>query len=154
MRSQGLHVAIIMDGNGRWAQERGLPRIEGHSRGVQSVLVSNKGKTNEVERCVKPHKIEDLKKEDIILQAQDKNEIQSVTWRSINEMIEIDDKHFLERRKDILVDARASARYYLEQKDFNNLNDRFSDGKKTSISKDILLCQVDVITNKLEVILC
>jgi undecaprenyl diphosphate synthase len=31
------HIAIIMDGNGRWAQQRGLPRIEGHSRGVQSV---------------------------------------------------------------------------------------------------------------------
>ncbi len=31
------HVAIIMDGNGRWAQGRGLPRIEGHRRGVGSV---------------------------------------------------------------------------------------------------------------------
>jgi undecaprenyl diphosphate synthase len=31
------HVAIIMDGNGRWARQRGLPRIEGHRRGVQSV---------------------------------------------------------------------------------------------------------------------
>src|SRR5438045_6145005 len=31
------HVAIIMDGNGRWAQQRGLPRIEGHRRGVKSV---------------------------------------------------------------------------------------------------------------------
>src|SRR5437016_8856092 len=31
------HIAIIMDGNGRWARQRGLPRIEGHSRGVQSV---------------------------------------------------------------------------------------------------------------------
>jgi undecaprenyl diphosphate synthase len=31
------HVAIIMDGNGRWAQQRGLPRIEGHRRGVTSV---------------------------------------------------------------------------------------------------------------------
>ena len=31
------HVAVIMDGNGRWARQRGLPRIEGHSRGVQSV---------------------------------------------------------------------------------------------------------------------
>jgi undecaprenyl diphosphate synthase len=31
------HVAIIMDGNGRWAQERGLPRHEGHRRGVKSV---------------------------------------------------------------------------------------------------------------------
>jgi undecaprenyl diphosphate synthase len=31
------HVAIIMDGNGRWAQRRGLPRIEGHRRGVRSV---------------------------------------------------------------------------------------------------------------------
>ena len=31
------HVAIIMDGNGRWAQMQGLPRIEGHRRGVTSV---------------------------------------------------------------------------------------------------------------------
>lgn len=31
------HVAIIMDGNGRWARERGLPRIEGHRRGAESV---------------------------------------------------------------------------------------------------------------------
>lgn len=31
------HVAVIMDGNGRWAQRRGLPRIEGHRRGVHSV---------------------------------------------------------------------------------------------------------------------
>jgi undecaprenyl diphosphate synthase len=31
------HVAVIMDGNGRWAQRRGLPRIEGHRRGVISV---------------------------------------------------------------------------------------------------------------------
>lgn len=31
------HVAIIMDGNGRWAQARGLPRIEGHRRGALSV---------------------------------------------------------------------------------------------------------------------
>jgi undecaprenyl diphosphate synthase len=31
------HVAVIMDGNGRWARQRGLERIEGHRRGVQSV---------------------------------------------------------------------------------------------------------------------
>jgi undecaprenyl diphosphate synthase len=31
------HVAIIMDGNGRWAAERGLPRSEGHRRGVEAV---------------------------------------------------------------------------------------------------------------------
>ena len=31
------HIAIIMDGNGRWAQQQGLPRIEGHRRGVHSV---------------------------------------------------------------------------------------------------------------------
>lgn len=34
---QPRHVAIIMDGNGRWAQALGLPRIEGHRRGVSSV---------------------------------------------------------------------------------------------------------------------
>jgi undecaprenyl diphosphate synthase len=31
------HIAIIMDGNGRWARERGLPRTEGHRRGAESV---------------------------------------------------------------------------------------------------------------------
>ena len=33
----GLHVAIIMDGNGRWATARGLPRIAGHRAGVAAV---------------------------------------------------------------------------------------------------------------------
>ena len=31
------HVAIIMDGNGRWAKQRNLPRVEGHRHGVESV---------------------------------------------------------------------------------------------------------------------
>jgi undecaprenyl diphosphate synthase len=31
------HIAVIMDGNGRWAKQRGLPRVEGHARGVGSV---------------------------------------------------------------------------------------------------------------------
>ncbi|TWT59874.1 isoprenyl transferase [Rubinisphaera italica] len=31
------HVAIIMDGNGRWAQRKGMPRIEGHRNGVKTV---------------------------------------------------------------------------------------------------------------------
>ena len=39
------HVAIIMDGNGRWARQRGLPRIVGHRAGVKSV--------QEVIRCAK-----------------------------------------------------------------------------------------------------
>jgi undecaprenyl diphosphate synthase len=38
VRPPGLrHVAVIMDGNGRWAQRQGLPRIEGHRRGVATV---------------------------------------------------------------------------------------------------------------------
>ncbi|MDB6173840.1 MAG: Isoprenyl transferase [Chthoniobacteraceae bacterium] len=31
------HIAIIMDGNGRWARERGLPRVAGHQQGAESV---------------------------------------------------------------------------------------------------------------------
>jgi undecaprenyl diphosphate synthase len=31
------HIAIIMDGNGRWAQKRGLPRFEGHQAGVENL---------------------------------------------------------------------------------------------------------------------
>ena len=32
-----VHIAIIMDGNGRWAKKRGLPRVAGHKRGVDTV---------------------------------------------------------------------------------------------------------------------
>ena len=32
------HVAIVMDGNGRWANQRGLPRTRGHEMGEQSLL--------------------------------------------------------------------------------------------------------------------
>ena len=40
LREQGSlprHIAMIMDGNGRWAKQRGLPRIAGHREGVRSV---------------------------------------------------------------------------------------------------------------------
>ncbi|MCX5657517.1 MAG: undecaprenyl diphosphate synthase family protein, partial [Candidatus Omnitrophica bacterium] len=30
------HIAIIMDGNGRWAERRGLPRIMGHRAGIKT----------------------------------------------------------------------------------------------------------------------
>lgn len=40
------HIAVIMDGNGRWAQRQNLPRIEGHRRGVASVR-------NTVEQCAR-----------------------------------------------------------------------------------------------------
>ncbi len=33
------HIAIIMDGNGRWAKQRGLPRVAGHRQGVETVRV-------------------------------------------------------------------------------------------------------------------
>src|SRR3954449_8756801 len=36
-RAHPRHVAIIMDGNGRWAKERGFPRIKGHEQGAQAV---------------------------------------------------------------------------------------------------------------------
>src|SRR5271168_5025147 len=36
-RADGLHVAIIMDGNGRWAKARGLPRSLGHRAGVSAL---------------------------------------------------------------------------------------------------------------------
>ncbi len=36
-RVGNLHVAIIMDGNGRWAENRGLPRIHGHKEGLKRV---------------------------------------------------------------------------------------------------------------------
>jgi len=40
------HVAIIMDGNGRWARKRGLPRVIGHRQGVESVRTIVKASTS------------------------------------------------------------------------------------------------------------
>ena len=37
MKSPPKHIAIIMDGNGRWARSKGLPRSRGHQKGVESV---------------------------------------------------------------------------------------------------------------------
>ena len=39
MASLPRHVAIIMDGNGRWAKQRHLPRVEGHRAGAESARV-------------------------------------------------------------------------------------------------------------------
>ncbi|MEY3898974.1 MAG: hypothetical protein RI962_129, partial [Pseudomonadota bacterium] len=36
------HVAIIMDGNGRWATQRYLPRVAGHAKGVEAVRAAVK----------------------------------------------------------------------------------------------------------------
>src|SRR5690242_183814 len=44
-RSLPRHVGIIMDGNGRWAEARGMPRVEGHREGSNSV--------REVTRCAR-----------------------------------------------------------------------------------------------------
>ena len=37
LRRVPRHVALIMDGNGRWASQRGLPQFEGHRRGVEAL---------------------------------------------------------------------------------------------------------------------
>ena len=38
-----LHIAIIMDGNGRWANQRGKPRVYGHKNGVNSIKETIEG---------------------------------------------------------------------------------------------------------------
>jgi len=43
---ESAHVAIIMDGNGRWARKRGLPRVIGHRQGVESVRKIVKASTD------------------------------------------------------------------------------------------------------------
>ncbi|HRJ73289.1 MAG TPA: isoprenyl transferase [Terrimicrobiaceae bacterium] len=43
MKNVPRHVAIIMDGNGRWAQQRGLPRLAGHEQGSKSIRACVEG---------------------------------------------------------------------------------------------------------------
>ena len=37
------HIAVIMDGNGRWARKRMLPRVAGHARGVEALRATVRG---------------------------------------------------------------------------------------------------------------
>ena len=46
LRPPPAHVAIIMDGNGRWAKRRSLPRTAGHRRGVEAVRETVKAATD------------------------------------------------------------------------------------------------------------
>ena len=36
------HVAIIMDGNGRWAKKRGIPRLAGHNAGMKAMITATR----------------------------------------------------------------------------------------------------------------
>lgn len=51
------HIAIIMDGNGRWAKKKGLPRITGHKYGIKVIkniikLCKKKGNKNTYSICI------------------------------------------------------------------------------------------------------
>lgn len=46
------HVALIMDGNGRWAERRGLPRVMGHREGVQALRRTIKAAPDFGIRCL------------------------------------------------------------------------------------------------------
>ncbi|MBM0170965.1 polyprenyl diphosphate synthase [Altererythrobacter sp. C41] len=50
--AQACHVAIIMDGNGRWAKRRHLPRALGHQRGVEAVRTLVRGLSNTGIECL------------------------------------------------------------------------------------------------------
>lgn len=52
MNEAPLHIAIIMDGNGRWAQKRGLPRVEGHRKGLEVLSRILKSLNNQPIRCL------------------------------------------------------------------------------------------------------
>ena len=43
VRAVPRHIAIIMDGNGRWAKQRMLPRVAGHRKGVEAVRATVRG---------------------------------------------------------------------------------------------------------------
>ena len=46
-----VHVSMIMDGNGRWAKDRGKERVHGHFEGVESALVSHESGTAVLSIC-------------------------------------------------------------------------------------------------------
>ena len=50
-RALPRHVAIIMDGNRRWAKERGLPAIEGHRRGMVALRHVTRAASDWGSRC-------------------------------------------------------------------------------------------------------
>lgn len=82
------HIAIIMDGNGRWAQRKNLPRIEGHRRGVASVRAT-------VEHCAR------LKIEQLTLYC-----LSSENWKrpqsELNFLMHLLEQYMIEERSTIM----------------------------------------------------
>ncbi len=52
MKPMPNHIAIILDGNGRWAQARGLPRLRGHERGADAVRAAVRGCRERGVKCL------------------------------------------------------------------------------------------------------
>ena len=82
------HIAVIMDGNGRWAQQRGLPRVEGHRRGVKTVRMI-------VEECAR------LKLQQLTLYC-----LSSENWkrpeRELNFLMNLLEQYVIEERAEIM----------------------------------------------------
>ncbi|MCB1055129.1 MAG: isoprenyl transferase [Acidobacteria bacterium] len=90
------HVAVIMDGNGRWAQRRGMPRVEGHRAGVQAVRET-------IEAAVR------LELDVLTLYAfsvENRKRPRSEVWTLMNLL-----KEYVARELDRLVEARVRLRF-------------------------------------------
>ena len=48
------HIAVIMDGNGRWAERRGLDRVQGHRAGIEAVRATVRAAAPDVAFFIEP----------------------------------------------------------------------------------------------------
>ena len=113
------HVAVIMDGNGRWAEARGLPRIEGHRRGVKTVRWM-------VEECA------DLGIEQLTLYC-----LSSENWkrpkRELDLLMQLLEQYLIEERSEIM---RQGLRFGIIGR-----REGLSDGVLAEVQKSIDCCR-------------
>lgn len=120
------HVAVIMDGNGRWAKKRSLPRVEGHRAGAESVR-------EVVETCAR------LGIKYITLYAFSKENWKrprrevATLWRLLEEYLKKQDKVLLENRFRLKVIGQRNGIPVSVQKELNRVEELTKDNDRITI---------------------
>lgn len=120
------HVAVIMDGNGRWAKKRSLPRVEGHRAGAESVR-------EVVETCAR------LGIKYITLYAFSKENWKrprrevATLWRLLEEYLKKQDKVLLENRFRLKVIGQRNGIPVSVQKELNRVEELTKDNYRMTI---------------------
>lgn len=120
------HVAVIMDGNGRWAKKRNLPRVEGHRQGAKSVreIVETAARLGVDFLTLYAFSKENWKRP--------KNEVRTL-WRLLEDYLKKEDKVLVKNRFRLLVIGQIDALSNTIQKELKRVIELTKDNDRMTI---------------------